>query len=88
VSQVRVSHHDFLAYIDLAIKGVLVGIEFDGELKYRSPVDNKVTQTVMNEKRRHGLLESFGWRLVRVIWEQLKDPERLDRRLVYAGATK
>lgn len=71
--------------IDLLLDGTLVGLEFDGLIKYDSEqTEDEVAVVVRDEKRRQGRIEAIGYRLLRVIWEQLFDPHQLDRRIRHA----
>ncbi len=66
--------------VDLLIKGTRVILEFDGAVKYQ-PDSWHGAQAVLNEKRRQAELEAAGFIVLRVIWDQLSDPARLDRRI-------
>ena len=77
-SQVVIKDGAFTARLDFLIDDWLA-VEFDGAMKYEG-------QAAMNEKRRQAHLESMGYRVIRVIWEQLAEPASLDRRLRTAGA--
>ena len=79
-SQVEIRVRDFVARVDFLLDKDLV-VEFDGALKYQGP-------EAMNEKRRQARLEAMGYRVLRVVWEQLSDPNTLDRRLRAAGAER
>jgi very-short-patch-repair endonuclease len=72
--------------IDLLLEDSRVGLEFDGVIKYdRADEDSEVVaRTVVEEKRREARIEGLGYRLLRVIWEQLFDPRGLDRRIRHA----
>ncbi len=73
--------------IDLLLEGSRVGLEFDGFIKYdRADEDPEevVARTVVEEKRRQARIEGLGYRLLRVLWEQLFDPRGLDRRIRHA----
>lgn len=76
-SQVVIKDDDFIARVDFLLGEHLV-IEFDGAIKYQGP-------DAMNEKRRQARLESLGYRVMRLIWEQLADPLAIDRRVRAAG---
>ncbi len=81
-SQVRVG----TARVDLRIKGTRLILEFDGAVKYQ-PDSWQGSQVVLNEKLRQAELEAAGFIVLRVIWDQLSDPARLDRRIRAALAT-
>ena len=84
-SQHRVNADGHRHRIDLLLDGTLVGLEFDGLIKYdRNETEDEVAAVVREEKRRQGRIEAIGYRLLRVIWEQLFDVNELDRRIRYA----
>lgn len=64
-----------IARADFRIGGTNVLIEFDGKLKYGS------REALFAEKRREDALRDRGWRVVRVVWDELKDPVRLIARI-------
>lgn len=66
--------------VDLLITGTRVILEFDGAVKYQ-PGSWQGSQSMLNEKRRQAELEAAGYIVLRVIWDQLSDPVRLDRRI-------
>lgn len=63
---------------DLAWPRWRVAVEFDGRLKYTEESD------LWAEKRRQDALTAAGWRLVRVVWEDLGSPAALGSRLLAA----
>lgn len=79
-SQVEIRSQDFLARVDFLLGETLI-VEFDGAVKYQGP-------EAMNEKRRQARLEALGYRVLRVVWDQLADPDTLDRRLQAVGAER
>lgn len=58
--------------------GDRVVVEFDGAVKYDG-IDGK--RELVKEKRREDRLRAAGFRVVRVMWEDLQHPERLTRRI-------
>jgi very-short-patch-repair endonuclease len=62
---------------DFRIEGTRVLVEFDGAVKY---ADGR-RSTLFEEKRREDALRREGWVVVRLVWADLEDPERV-RRLV------
>lgn len=66
--------------IDLGVEGERVALEFDGRIKYTSGA------VLLEEKTREDDLREIGWQFVRVIWEDLDDPGRLDARVRAAVA--
>ncbi len=69
------------AWLDLLLDDGRTAIEFDGLIKYKKRGLAKVIQ----ERLRDGDLEAIGYNLLHVIWQQLSDPQQLDRRLRFAG---
>ncbi|MFD1249077.1 hypothetical protein ACFQ3F_14870 [Nocardioides ginsengisoli] len=73
-----------VARLDFALPELGVWMEFDGRVKYErflrtgeSPAD-----AVVREKRREETVaELTGWRCLRVTWDDLADPPRLERRV-------
>ena len=86
VSQFWVHTADGEVFVDLLIEGTLVGIEFDGRVKYRSKLEGQAENRIVREKIRQGRIEEAGYHLLRVVWEQLHKPELLDKRLRAKGA--
>jgi hypothetical protein len=84
-SQFRVHVDGGYADIDLLIDGSRVGLEFDGRIKYRGEHPGQAEHRIVREKVRQGGLEEIGYRLLRVVWEQLSAPDSMDRRLRAAG---
>jgi hypothetical protein len=82
VTQHHVVCEDRQAWLDLLVRGTLIGLEFDGQSKYITYGPTKV----VGEKLRAGELEELGYQLLSVVWQQLDHPERLDKRLRRAGA--
>lgn len=64
----------FVARVDLALDDSNVVIEFDGMLKYRGSSNS---EALVNEKRRQVAIERLGYRVVRYVWADLDDPERV-----------
>lgn len=60
---------DRLYFLDLALPGMRIAIEFDGRLKY---VERDV---LYEEKVREDALRALGWSVVRVRTEQLRAPD-------------
>ncbi|NUR15638.1 MAG: type IV toxin-antitoxin system AbiEi family antitoxin domain-containing protein [Dermatophilaceae bacterium] len=67
---------------DFRIRGTRVLVEFDGAVKY---ADGR-RETLFAEKQREDALRRDGWTVVRVVWADLDDPERLRRRILDALA--
>lgn len=70
--EVRCSGHTF--FIDIALPGLKIAIEFDGRIKYGDSVQ-EVHETIEAEQRRARLLQLAGWRIIRIRWSDLR---RLD----------
>lgn len=84
-SQVVVRDGDFVARVDLLLSDGRTVLEFDGDLKYRGP-EHGVAETLKDEKRRQARLEALGYVVLRILWEQLRDLDAVERRLLRAGA--
>ncbi len=85
VSQFRVHTDDGYADIDLLIADTMVGLEFDGRVKYRGNHKGQAENRIVREKIRQGGLEELGYHILRVIWEQLDNPAVLDKRIRAMG---
>lgn len=60
-------------WVDLGWPEVRVAVEFDGRVKYGvTGID--AAQAVFAEKRRQDALEEAGWMVVRVAWDDLRNP--------------
>lgn len=77
-----------IGYADFAWRREKVALEFDGLAKY---LDDEFThgrsaaQIVVIEKKREDRLRALGYRVIRIYWEDLRDPARLLRLLRAAG---
>lgn len=78
IPQYEVPVQDRVYFLDLALGGSYVGIEFDGRVKY---TDNDVLYA---EKQRQDELTRLGWNLVRVRTEDLREPSRVVGRALEA----
>ena len=67
---------------DFRVTGTRVLVEFDGAVKY---ADGR-RQTLFEEKRREDALRREGWVVVRLVWADLDDPERVRRLMLDAIA--
>jgi very-short-patch-repair endonuclease len=67
---------------DFRIIGSRVLVEFDGAVKY---ADGR-RETLFEEKQREDALRREGWTVVRLVWSDLDDPERVRRRVLDALA--
>lgn len=75
--QVRVADRGGpFARVDLAVDGLKLAVEFDGMVKYRDD-----HEALVREKRRQERLERAGWIVVRVTWEDLRNPAEVVRRV-------
>lgn len=72
-------------YIDLGWPDRRVGVEFDGYVKY-SGGGSSAAAVLFEEKRRQDALDEEGWRLVRVTWQDLRDPVLVVERIGRAPA--
>lgn len=64
--------------VDFLIRGTKVVVEFDGAAKYKSSAD------LVAEKRREDDLRRRGYQLVRLMWSDLRHPQRV-RELIEAA---
>lgn len=75
-------------FIDIAIAGVKVALEFDGRIKYTGDAREQLG-TFEQQQRRHQMLERAGWIVIRFMWEDLANPaaviETIRQRLAHAG---
>ena len=87
--QAHITAPGFSAYVDFAVDGENVVVEFDGKVKYgRSPDDpdpfghrRTPQQVLWAEKRREDRLRELGYEVVRVTWDDLAEPVVLARRI-------
>lgn len=80
-TQVQVSTSLGTRYGDLGWPALRVIVEFDGRIKYSQPLSVDPGVTVVEERRRQEALEAAGWVVVRVVWEDLRDPEGVASRV-------
>lgn len=73
---VRDEDGEVLARLDFRVRGTMVGIEFDGRVKYGSGPD-----ALWAEKRREDALRRRGYVVVRITWADLSHPERIVGRI-------
>lgn len=85
-TQVQVPTAMGLRYADIGWPELRVLVEFDGRLKYSDPFTSDPVDGVVAEKRRQEAMEDAGWLVVRVMWEDLRDPVRLAARVRAAFA--
>jgi hypothetical protein len=81
-SQAYVTDGQREAWLDLLLSDGRTAIEFDGLIKYKKKGLAKVVQ----QHLRDGDLQAIGYHLLHVIWGQLSDPRKLNKRLLFAGA--
>lgn len=80
--------------IDMGWPELMIGIEFDGKMKYTRLARGDPGEVVFREKRRQDDLERAGWVIIRVTWADLLRPaafitevhRRLDERTRPASA--
>jgi len=73
-----VQTHLGLKYVDLGWSESKVAVEFDGRVKYEGGDGGAA---FYQEKRRQDALEERGWLVVRVMWEDLQQPDAVVARL-------
>ena len=76
--QIPVDTHLGRKYVDLGWSEEKVAVEFDGRIKYTS---GDAGAAFFEEKRRQDALEELGWLVVRVMWEDLQQPDAVVARL-------
>ena len=77
-----------IGYADFTWRHARVILEFDGLGKYsdeRYSHGRSPAQIVILEKKREDRLRDLGFRVIRVYWDDLRDPARLLRLLLEAG---
>lgn len=81
-TQVRVTTHlgDFWA--DLGWDRWRVLLEYDGMVKYEDHPEGAPSDALIREKRRQDAIVEAGYRILRVTKYDLRDPERLIRRIL------
>lgn len=78
----------WLARVDFCWPNRRIVLEFDGEKKYRAALrapGKSVEDVVIAEKKREDRLRAAGWIVLRIVWDDLREPERLRRLLRRAG---
>ncbi|WGW10911.1 type IV toxin-antitoxin system AbiEi family antitoxin domain-containing protein [Saxibacter everestensis] len=71
-------------YPDFVFEDYGVAVEIDGDQKYTELYTSDPFRTVQAERRRHNAIQEVGWEIVRVTWDDLKDPVGIKRRIVMA----
>ena len=76
----------FVARVDFAFLAEGVVVEFDGRVKYEAALlqGRSPQEALIAEKRREDSLRECGLIVIRIVWADLKDPERLWARLELA----
>lgn len=80
VTQVEIQVEGSRYFVDIAILGLRILIEFDGMGKM-GRTEREVREALRQQLRRQDALERDGWRVFRVRWEDLRDPDALRTRL-------
>ena len=81
--QIPIDTHLGRKYVDLGWRELQVAVEFDGRVKYET-ASGGASLAFYDEKRRQDALEELGWVVVRVMWEDLHQPDALVTRLWHA----
>lgn len=73
----------FVARVDLAYEEQGIAIEFDGRIKYTALLQpgQDITDVVLAEKRREERVSALGWLVIRLTWDDLKNPAAFLARL-------
>ena len=87
LTQVEVPTPGGVFFIDIAIPGLGIAIEFDGCVKYGASV-REVHESLEAESRRQRLLELAGWTVIRVRWGDLKRIDEIIARVRLAIAAR
>ena len=87
LTQVEVPTPGGVFFIDIAIPGLGIAIEFDGRVKYGASV-REVHESLEAESRRQRLLELAGWTVIRVRWGDLKRIDEIIARVRMAIAAR
>lgn len=87
LTQVEVPTPGGVFFIDIAIPGLGIAIEFDGCVKYGASV-REVHESLEAESRRQRLLELAGWTVIRVRWGDLKRIDEIIARVGLAIAAR
>lgn len=69
--------------VDFVWRGIRLILEFDGDTKYFDFGDSP-EQALIKERERENALIEEGWRIIRVKWKHLDDPESLKTRIMRA----
>ncbi|NLG56561.1 MAG: hypothetical protein GX542_13100 [Rhodococcus sp.] len=77
-------HGRLIGYVDFFWEEYGVVGEFDGLAKYGMTAGRTPKEMLREEKRREDALREVGLVVVRWMWEDLGDPERLRRKIEYA----
>lgn len=84
VTQVPVHTAEGMRYGDMGWPDRRVLVEFDGRVKYADGHGSGGAAALIAEKRRQEAIEDAGWIVLRVMWEDLRTPERLTERVLSA----
>lgn len=76
VTQVRASNGRMKRYIDIALPGIRLAIEFDGKDKYGRD-RRTILQSLSDRDARDKFLESLGWTVLHFEWSELDHPKRI-----------
>lgn len=80
VTQVEIHAEGSRFFADVALPGPRIIFEFDGVGKM-GRTEREVREALRRQLRRQEALEREGWRVVRVRWEDLREPDALRVRL-------
>lgn len=76
--QIPVSTPSGTYYIDMGWPEIRLGVEYDGEVKYRELADDDPAGVVIREKRRGDDIDGTGWTLTRVMKDHVRTASTLD----------
>ncbi|WP_026530624.1 hypothetical protein [Haematomicrobium sanguinis] len=79
----------FVARVDMRLRESKMVLEFDGMIKFMDPsitLGRNPGEIAWAEKRREDRIRALGYNVVRIVWSDLAQPERLVEKLRRAGA--
>jgi len=80
LTQVEIHVEGSRYFVDIAILGLRIVIEFDGMGKM-GRTEREVREALHEQLRRQEALGRDGWTVIRIRWEDLRDPDALRTRL-------
>lgn len=81
--------YGFVARVDMLLRESRMVLEFDGMIKFMDPsitLGRNPGQIAWAEKRREDRIRALGYTVIRIVWSDLAQPDRLVAKLRRAGA--